>query len=376
MLELTNELVGSRQIAQGISMLYEFKPDPNDDLYEKVQRAEYVCIATSFEKSSLYARNHDMYKDEWIQDVNGRGITIGKCGNDPVSLSLSWAKVRNVNVLFVDPISQVVDFRMIDEWLQQHCNGARTDGSDYIQKADTMNFSPRKPTRTARTKHVSFDVWNTLVKGNPLFAKARLEAISKHWDLPAAVAPQVKAAYTSAKQTLDWLAERQGVAYSCNDVYDLLSAKLGLPKQTTENLDTVRKLVNQEFINHPPIYNTETVLALQELRAAGFTLSIGSNSNFISGDVMFPWLNEVFGEFKFGVFSDLIGAGKPSPNFFNEVAKQAHQQASIWERKHIVHVGDHIVCDVQGAKDAGMRYAFITGVDAIPLTVEELIKGS
>jgi putative hydrolase of the HAD superfamily len=185
---------------------------------------------------------------------------------------------------------------------------------------------------------------------------------------------KIKESYQDVKHTLDWLAEIRGEGYTCLQVYSLLASKLGVTGVTDEGLETLRLAVEQEFLAHPPIVLQETIDALQQLRDAGFTLSIGSNSNFISGSTMYPWLQKTFGDFEFGVFSDLEETAKPNSVFFDKIANLAYNQRKII-RKQIIHVGDNTVCDVRGAKDAYMIPWFCNAVTDIPSIVAQILEG-
>lgn len=357
-------------------MMFDFTPNPNDNLYERVQSAEYVCIANSFEVLSLWKMWHNEYGNEWLDERDGRGIIIGKCTDGPVFLSLSWATVKGIKVMFVDPTSRFIDYTMVDEWLQEHCNGARTDHSKFIQQSDAMNFGPSKPVRSETNKlHVSFDVWNTLIKGNPEFSKKRIGTIMDHWNLPAATFETVKQAYTNTKRTLDWMAEKHGTAYNCLTIYDMLSDALGVGDSDKDSLEVLRLKVERDFLAYPPIVIDGVHEALSDLRDAGYTLSIGSNSNFISGSTMFPWLRDTLGYFDFGVFSDLEEVAKPNTLFFAYIASRARNKCNVKNSNDIIHVGDHEICDVHGALKAEMTPFLVTKELTLPTVVENILKG-
>ena len=341
------------------------------DLFDRVTAAEYVVVAQSFEK-------HALWKDErnrpWVQDTSGRGLEIGTIGDRSVFVSLTWAKVSGVEVMFVEPSSELIDYKMIDDFLQLNCTGALPSNSKYIQQVNPENFYPKKPYVDPDRKHVSFDVWNTLIAGNLTFSANRLAIIAKHFNLEPVYHSTIKEAYRDVKHTLDWLAETRGEAYTCLQVYSLLASKLGITGVTDESLEQLRLAVEQEFLINPPIALPETVAALQKLRDAGYTVSIGSNSNFISGSTMYPWLQQTFGDFEFGVFSDLEQTAKPNSKFFDKIADLAYSTRKLW-RSQIIHVGDHEICDVRGAKNADMHPILCNAVTDIPSIVTQILEG-
>lgn len=360
-------------------MLFDFSPNPSDNLYERVQTTEYVCMASSFETLSLWKKWNKECGHQWKEQPDGRMLTIGRFNDMPITLTLQWAEVSGVIVMFVEPTSRVVDHEMVETWLQEHCNGARTDNSAFIQKSDAMNFHPVKPVRKlTNTKHVSLDVWNTLITGNPEFSTARIATIIDHWSLPSDTyhIGLVKQAYTDTKHTLDWLAEHHGTAYSCLDAYGLLSSKLGVNDSNRTSLEQLRLKVEQDFLNHPPLIIEGVVESLNALRENGYTLSIGSNSNFISGTTMMPWLQSVLGHFNFGIFSDIEQVAKPNPLFFAQVADCAKNKCNVKNASDIIHVGDHIVCDLVGARNCDLTAELVSKDHPLHQAVATILKGT
>lgn len=82
------------------------------------------CVeANSFEKHSLWKENHYLaddarHKREWKDNHSGYGITIGCVDDRPVHLSLRIATIDGQKILFYYATSQVVDHKMIREWLE------------------------------------------------------------------------------------------------------------------------------------------------------------------------------------------------------------------------------------------------------------------
>lgn len=211
-------------------------------------------------------------------------------------------------------------------------------------------------------KHVSFDVWNTIVKPNPEFALYRTKLLALILNLDVDF---VKRAYTTTKRVVDSAAEIDGTAFSTPEVYKLLFAACGVsvsPGLARE----IRETVDEVFRKHPPIIVPTNVELMGWLHDEGFTTSIGSNSNFVSGDVMHPFLEEALGhKFQFGVYSDLIGHGKPAPQFFNLIHTRLRNIRPDALCEEILHVGDNNICDVQGATSHGMSGLLIESPDVL-----------
>lgn len=206
-------------------------------------------------------------------------------------------------------------------------------------------------------KHVSFDVWGTLISANSMYALRRTQLVSEMFHLDTAV---VKKAYTETKSFVDTAAEKHGVAYSTDGVFSMFFDALNLPVPLGPQS---RMLMRQHFealfrTYAPTIHEDVTPLRIF-LKNRGVTMSIGSNSNFISGTVMFPFLqSELNNMFDFGVFSDLDLVAKPDTEFFDRVVIEASKDRDLY-RHEILHVGDSRICDGMGAFSSGLEYALI-----------------
>lgn len=213
-------------------------------------------------------------------------------------------------------------------------------------------------------KHISFDVWNTLIKPNPAFAAARTEYLANVADRDPDV---VKATYTRIKKHVDDMAEKTGHAYTTAQVFDMLFAELELVSSEFMR-EAVRLDLGDRFICNPPQIPDSVKHLVSVLHRKGITLSIASNSNFISGRLMYPWLQQQFeGRFAFGVFSDLQGVAKPSAAFFGFVIdhlRRLNHRVPI-RVNEVLHVGDNAVCDAWGADEVGMHGLLVESPDQL-----------
>jgi phosphoglycolate phosphatase-like HAD superfamily hydrolase len=91
--------------------------------------------------------------------------------------------------------------------------------------------------------------------------------------------------------------------------------------------------------------------------------NISSNTNFISGEVISEQLRSRIGDAqspKFQLYSDLIGIAKPSPKFFECVIERSGVQPH-----EILHVGDDMRCDIEGASSCGLNTLLIVRGDSV-----------
>lgn len=212
-------------------------------------------------------------------------------------------------------------------------------------------------------RHVSFDVWNTLITANPVFAEKRTRFLAGNLDLDPLL---VKDIYTKTKKFIDNRAATLGEGYSTDYVYKLLLANLGI-QSGPMSIKVIRSGIEALFKKYPPFIHDNAIGVIAWLRTKGKTVSIASNSNFISGSVMLPFLEETLGKFDFAVFSDLIESSKPNIAFFSEVAREAWKLDTTCIET--LHVGDDLVCDGRGAANIGMNYAVINSPDDLQVAV-------
>lgn len=199
-------------------------------------------------------------------------------------------------------------------------------------------------------KHISFDVWNTLITANPEYAKARTKIIS---NVAQVSLSEAEACYKTAKKILDKNAE-QGVCEDVIEAWRLLSAWLGLPDSYG---DIMRYYAEIEFLHYRPTFNSELAKELCEL-SQDFSLSIKSNTNFISGAVLKKACEfEELDCFDFMHFSDEFLLCKPDPLFFAKtLLAQDDDDCCFGE---ILHVGDNLICDGK-CVDVGMQFCYVS----------------
>jgi hypothetical protein len=122
----------------------------SDYLLEFLDGVVGVVEATSYEIMCLWHEYHEQRKVSWVQGRGGGYLpTIGELDGRPVCVSLFVNTIDGHKILFIDATSQVVDHRMIDEWLKTVLPAtAFQEGGKYINYTNAMNFHnilPRKP---------------------------------------------------------------------------------------------------------------------------------------------------------------------------------------------------------------------------------------
>ena len=229
-------------------------------------------------------------------------------------------------------------------------------------------------------KHVSLDAWNTILIPNKEYARKRTNILANVFNCSNEFA---KSVYTNVKRKFDEKAERDGEAFTVEYVYNELIAAFPNCNSQIGPEELCRGYFEPTFIENPPTILKETINAINELKARGITVSITSNTNFISGRVLSRIIRKENTIFDFMLFSDLMPLirnefgykmpAKPNPAIFEMVQKYAnvlHPEGI--EKTEIVHIGDSNVCDFQGAAKFGLQARLLKSVDELPALLMEI----
>jgi HAD superfamily hydrolase (TIGR01549 family) len=224
---------------------------------------------------------------------------------------------------------------------------------------------------------ITFDFWDTIAiddsdepkrarLGLPGKGDARsqlfIEHITRHYP---AIAPQRAAeAYRHANASFRhaWHIEHRtpGVRQRLFDAYERLGIKSqpGELARLLREIDTLSRTIETMEVRIAPDFAPGIHWALQTL-AQEYTVGIISDAIHTTGRGIRHLLYQqgLAPYFKFMVFSDEVGASKPSPKVF----RIASQEIGLPPEK-IAHIGDRESNDVTGPLAVGMRAVLYTGV--------------
>lgn len=111
----------------------------DDDMIALLADCVYAVEATRFEQMCLWQK----YTGEgyvWKENLSGRGATVGYLNDMPVAISLNTAVVNGNKILFYNATSVVVDWGMIEEWLQKNMPSDTKKHEGSLRKTDASNF--------------------------------------------------------------------------------------------------------------------------------------------------------------------------------------------------------------------------------------------
>lgn len=115
-----------------------------------LQAAEFIVEASSFERQTLWERWAKEAKDlrdvptnnrriQWMDQSSGWLETVGYLDERPVNIVVSIAILNGHAVVFYEAVSQVVDWKIVEEWFRKRC-WPKWDNDLRRAHSDAMNF--------------------------------------------------------------------------------------------------------------------------------------------------------------------------------------------------------------------------------------------
>jgi putative hydrolase of the HAD superfamily len=213
---------------------------------------------------------------------------------------------------------------------------------------------------------VTVDFWGTLVFDGPRaddrYRGMRLADVARILAATGAAvtAAALDGAYTASGAFLaDIWRENRDVPVTEHVAALLRAVDPALPARLSDDvLEQLLEAYTRPALAIPPVPDDGARAALDTLCARGYTLGVISNTMRTPGAILRKVLERygLLAYFKHTTFSDEVGVRKPDPAIFalTLAALGAVPAAAL-------HVGDHPVLDVEGARAAGMRVIHVTG---------------
>ena len=219
----------------------------------------------------------------------------------------------------------------------------------------------------AKLTAVTFDLWQTLLLDNRELgrqrAQVRLEGAQDslrqqrglEFDLEH-IREAYRACYRRCHQIREGnidISFREQVEIFINNIEDGLVERLD--EETI--VEIVRSYADSFFV-YPPTVHTDALAVLQAVKQQGLAIGLISNTGMTPGETFRQFLdqNGLLKYFETLTFSDEVRLSKPSDEIFHLTL---HSMGAAPEET--VHVGDHVVNDVVGAKRCGLKTIWITG---------------
>lgn len=203
-------------------------------------------------------------------------------------------------------------------------------------------------------KHYSFDFWNTIAFSNPRFKKERSKYIYKI--LKHSIEKEhINMVFAQIGVEYNNLMENQSIILSPETLYYKVFQQLNYQEEV--NIEKILGEIENLFLKYPPIIASEFLTFLKFINEENKTISITSNTAFVPGFVIQKFLGSIglLDNFKFCLFSDSEGLAKPNKSIFNNVFINAKSIQPNLNLDEILHVGDSLNADYNGAKNAGLE---------------------
>lgn len=226
-------------------------------------------------------------------------------------------------------------------------------------------------------KVISYDIWNTLIRGNKAFAPARMTCLIEELNLEVDPA-ELLAAYRTADKQLDLASDTTGNDFGLADRVEIMSDLLDLGLGRLDHV-TVARLQHKlgelrrcpEYM--PSLIEPDLVRTLEAQAHAGYRLALVSNTGMDNGTAMRPTLDSlgILGQVTQALFSSDEGVAKPNPLIYQRLCDLMQV-----EPHEILHIGDNVRADYKGARAAGCQaLVFAPGGSELPhiTTMKDLI---
>jgi hypothetical protein len=134
--------------------MFETKESLKKQMDDFLEGVIGCCEVTNYEKHMLWieysqealasgcvaAGPLDCKRYKWDSNHAGLYEIVGYLGDRPVCMSLWVNTLDGHKILFYEPTSRVVDYIMIEEWLEAYLPATARRKDGFINRSDAMNF--------------------------------------------------------------------------------------------------------------------------------------------------------------------------------------------------------------------------------------------
>ncbi|SHG51576.1 putative hydrolase of the HAD superfamily [Thermosyntropha lipolytica DSM 11003] len=207
-------------------------------------------------------------------------------------------------------------------------------------------------------KAVTFDFWNTLYKP-PAVKEAGRQRINLFHNYLLSLGinverREVKEGFLKAWDVAHKKQREEGLDITPKGHLHIILEHLKI-KLTPEEEKKAYTIYTETLLDYPPVLNDDVKEVLPLLKAR-YKLAVICNTGITPGKNLRQLMKKdaILDFFDFLVFSDEVGFAKPSDRIFNFTLKNLGV-----ENKQAAHVGDDILTDMWGAKNAGMTTVWL-----------------
>jgi len=218
----------------------------------------------------------------------------------------------------------------------------------------------------SRLTTVTFDLWQTLLLDNRELGRARAQVrlegaweTLRRWGREFDI-EHIREAYRACYRRCHQIREDH-IDVSFREQVEIFIGNIsdGLVDQLDE--ETIQEIVDayaDSFFVYPPVPHADALDVLHRVKSQGLNIGLISNTGMTPGETFRKFLDQhgMLGFFDTLTFSDEVKLSKPSDEIFMLTLRSLGASP-----EETVHVGDHVVNDVVGAKRCGLKTVWITG---------------
>lgn len=210
-------------------------------------------------------------------------------------------------------------------------------------------------------KHISLDLWNTLLISNPNFSVERVKYFSKNY-LSNINNDIISKEIENIGIETDLINMSEGISIPSEKMYSKLLFKQQNLILDESELKTIYSDLELIFLKNLPfiMYNIDALKeCFENLLSKDYSLNISSNTAYIKGKTLINVLEklELKQYFSFFIFSDEINFSKPSKKFFEKLLNNC-EKLKI-NKENIIHIGDSIEADINGANQCEIKSHYV-----------------
>lgn len=215
----------------------------------------------------------------------------------------------------------------------------------------------------SRYRHISFDLWLTLIRSNPQF-KPNRDLLFKNYFKIEKPLDEVASVIRKFDILTNTINEKVCRNFNTSEIYYLILDALDVDVNTVEvnEMEEFYLLTEELLMQYKPLLlNQDIPVLLKHLHGEGKSMNILSNTAFIKGSSLRKIL-EYYGlteYFTFQAYSDETGYSKPAREMF-QYAYDLIQKTGPVAMHEVLHVGDNKVSDYYGATKFGFQSLLIT----------------
>ncbi|MXN92474.1 HAD-IA family hydrolase [Flavobacterium sp. Sd200] len=207
-------------------------------------------------------------------------------------------------------------------------------------------------------RHISFDLWLTLIKSHPEFKPKRNQLYKDYFKIDKPI-EEVASVIRKFDLLTNSINEKVGRNFDTFEIFYLIldGLSVNISNYGQKELQEFYNLNDEILMQYKPVLLHDTIPAfLKEIYDNGKSLNILSNTAFIKGNslrniISHYGLDEYFA---FQLYSDETGYSKPAPEMYGYAYNEI-QKINTIAKNEVLHVGDNRLSDYYGAMNFGFN---------------------